>query len=395
MREGKEPAPRRLALAEYYLLEGINSFAATLFQLSLFFWTRSRLGFSHADNLWLGVTQGAVYIVFSRVGGSLSGRLGCMPTVLISASLTTLIPLVLMVSHRPFAPYLVMALYSSASALSWPGLESAIVHAPGRWSTPRRLAAYNMVWSLTGALGFFASGALFSWHANAVLFVPSLLHLTQVAWLLVRRSAAAPVPAAAPPPATAAAAAVRNKTRFMYAAWLGNTLGYFVVTGFSALAPHVGERLSLSPRLTIWLVCSMLFARAAAFVGFGWWEGWHYRWRWFVTALVLLPATLAVSFFSPSVGAVLAGQVVMGVALGLVYSASLYYSLDVGHGSGDHGGIHESMIGVGILAGPLAGVAGAWTGGVDGAQALILVVYALAGVSGMSAACLLPRRRNG
>ena len=48
-------------------------------------------------------------------------------------------------------------------------------------------------------------------------------------------------------------------------------------------------------------------------------------------------------------------QLVFGVATGLIYYSSLFYSMDVGETKGEHGGFHESAIGMGNFAGPAAG----------------------------------------
>lgn len=379
-------APRslRLSLPGYFLIEALNSSAATLFVLSIFFWTRRQLAFGDAANLWLGVVQGLGYMVFSRVGGWLADRLGYDRSMIRAVSLAACaLPLLLLI-RRPFTPYLVMALYTVSMAIFWAAAGAAVAHAPGRWSMPRRVAIYNIIWSLAGAVGFFASGALFDWRPDAVIVLPVLLHLVQLAVMVRRRpdtATAGARPTAAP---LAAAVASARHPRFMHAAWLANALGYYVVTSFGTLAPHVGERLGLTPRLTIWMTCALLLARGLAFLGFGWWEGWHYRLRWLISAILLLPALLAVSFYVPHVGLVCASQAAMGVLLGLIYSSSLYYSLDQGASKAKATGRHEAMVGLGILAGPLIGVAGAhWVGGASGAKMVLLAVYLLVAAAGL------------
>jgi len=50
-------------------------------------------------------------------------------------------------------------------------------------------------------------------------------------------------------------------------------------------------------------------------------------------------------------------QVFFGVAAGLIYYSSLFYSMDVGETKGEHGGLHEAAIGAGVFAGPAVGAA--------------------------------------
>jgi hypothetical protein len=45
-------------------------------------------------------------------------------------------------------------------------------------------------------------------------------------------------------------------------------------------------------------------------------------------------------------------QVIFGLAVGLIYYSSLFYSMDVGATKGEHGGIHEAAIGMGNATGP-------------------------------------------
>ena len=48
----------------------------------------------------------------------------------------------------------------------------------------------------------------------------------------------------------------------------------------------------------------------------------------------------------------LVSQTVFGLAVGLLYYSSLFYSMDVGETKGEHGGIHEAAIGAGNATGP-------------------------------------------
>jgi len=87
------------------------------------------------------------------------------------------------------------------------------------------------------------------------------------------------------------------------------------------------------------------------------WTDWHYRFRWLVAAFVMLIVSFAAILIVPNLVAVLAAQIVFGIAIGLIYYSSLFYSMDAGEAKGDHGGIHEAAIGVGNMVGPAVGAA--------------------------------------
>ena len=165
------------------------------------------------------------------------------------------------------------------------------------------------------------------------------------------------------------------KRRFLHAAWVANSLAYFMQGAFATLAPFVGVRLGLSATETIWLVSSLLFARAVSFWVFWKWEGWHYHKGWSLAALGLGPVFLTGMFFGPSAWVVLGCCGGFGLVIGLGYYMSIFYSMDYGPDKGEGGGLHESLIGCGFLAGPLSGAVGlAALGSSAGAQVSVLAV---------------------
>jgi predicted MFS family arabinose efflux permease len=87
------------------------------------------------------------------------------------------------------------------------------------------------------------------------------------------------------------------------------------------------------------------------------WTGWHYRFRWLVTAFGLLVVSFAAILTVPSLAVLLAAQIFFGTAIGLIYYSSLFYSMDASEIKSEHGGIHEAAIGVGNCLGPAVGAA--------------------------------------
>lgn len=248
---------------------------------------------------------------------------------------------------------------------------------------PNRLGLYNVVWALGDGLGFAASGWLFSWRPDSIVWMAGVIHLLQ--WLGFKcapRHSDAAGQTAMKLAHSGDAIPRAVKKRFMHTAWLANALGFLLLSGFVALTPFIGQRLGLTPRRAIWLASTLLFARAAAFVLFWKWEHWHYNRGWLKTAMWLAPAAVAVVFFVPHPVFVFGALIVFGLTLGLGYSASIYYSLDYGEQKGEHGGIHESILGLGILVGPLlAAVVSGLGGGVRGAElTLVLLAFGATGI---------------
>jgi predicted MFS family arabinose efflux permease len=79
-----------------------------------------------------------------------------------------------------------------------------------------------------------------------------------------------------------------------------------------------------------------------------------------LTAFLALIAAYSVLLLGQSFALLIAAQVVFGLATGLIYYSSLFYSMDVGETQGEHGGIHEAAIGLGICLGPAVGAGALW-----------------------------------
>ena len=148
--------------------------------------------------------------------------------------------------------------------------------------------------------------------------------------------------------------------------------------------PGVAQRLGLSTTQA-GVFCSVwCFARLAAFCGLWYWPGWHYRFRWLLAAYLALVVTFAVILLVPQLAIMVAAEMVLGLALGLIYYSSLFYSMDVGETKGEHGGIHEAAIGMGNFVGPAVGAASLhFLPGSANSGALAVSVLLLCGLGGL------------
>jgi MFS family permease len=144
---------------------------------------------------------------------------------------------------------------------------------------------------------------------------------------------------------------------FLRLAWLANPFSYMAINTIVAVIPGLAKRHGLSPTAAGFFCSIWFFARLGAFLALWLWPGWHYRFRWLLTAFGLLIASFAALLLAPSLPWICVAQVAFGLAAGLIYYSSLYYSMDVGETKGEHGGIHEAAIGAGLFAGPSVGAA--------------------------------------
>lgn len=377
-----------LRLIDYYLVEGANAFAVTLFLLSIFFWAQARFGYSHIENLALGAVQGIAHMLASQIGGRLGDRAGYNRILVTGISGALLTSASGWLPEARWMPMVVSCLYAVFIATTWPVLEAGCMHIPGKLNVPQRLGIYNLVWSFAGAAGFLLSGFVFQWNIHSIFWIPAGIHALQLGWIYHQRGRHRIDGETAMHFAHAGhAVPVEEKRRLARLSWLSNGFAYFLGSGFAALTPHLGERLGLNQAWTMWLGASLLVSRATGFLVLAQWKGWHYHRGWGLYALWSAPVWLAVVFFSGHVVLVLAGCMLLGFSFGLSYYMSIYYSLDASDQKGEQGAWHESIIGLGMLTGPLVGAAGGYvTGSTAGAKATILGAALCISVAGFALA---------
>jgi MFS family permease len=345
----------------YFVLEALNSVATTYYFFYLFFFMAREFGFRNQENLLLAAANGLVYMTSAWCGGKFGQRFGyflalrlgfaTMALALLTGAFATSIP-----GH-----IMVMVSCTLGMGFTWPNLEALVSEKETPSELPRVIGIYNMIWAGMGSIAFFSGGALLEkLGLRSMFWVPVSIQLVQLAFLswLERRPPTELSPATMPKLASAPALNPRPIARakmFLRLAWFANPFAYVAINTVVAVVPGIARKLQLSPMLAGFFCSVWLFARLGTFFGLWLWSGWHYRIRWFVAAYVLLIAGFTVIQLGSVLWIVMLAQIAFGMALGLIYYSSLFYSMDVGETKGEHGGIHETVIGLGIFAGPAIG----------------------------------------
>ncbi|HRZ38643.1 MAG TPA: MFS transporter [Candidatus Paceibacterota bacterium] len=350
------------------VLEGLNALATTIYFSYLYFYMRDRFGFTNLENLSLAALNGLVYSIAVWFAGKFAQNrgyffalrlgFGTMAVATGIAGLAQSVP-----GHVGAA-----LLCSLGMSLTWPTLEAIVSEHESPARLKHLLGVYNVVWAVCGAAAYFMGGAMIEqWGHSSIFLVPSTIHFAQV--LLTIRIAPAvnpsrPIPVIpAPPPPHGeglASEAERHRSllpprRFLLMAWVANPFCYIAINAMLPVIPKIAERFSLGPMLAGFFCSTWFFARTLGFVGLWRWDGWHYRFRWLLSAYVLMVLGFLGVLIGRQLWLLLAAQVVFGLAVALAYYSSLFYSMDVGETKGEHGGFHEAALGAGICTGPAVG----------------------------------------
>jgi predicted MFS family arabinose efflux permease len=350
--------------AGYFALAGVNTIASSYFFNYLFFFLRDRFQFGNRENLCVSALHGFVYTFAAWQCGKFAERRGFVLSLKLGFLGLTGAMIIGAFLHSAAALMVLVIFYSVVLLLTWPALEALVSERESPAGTQRMVGIYNCSWAGAAALAYFTGGTLYdSFGVGAIFWLPAALFFGQFLFTLWLDKHHDAVLAASPAPPkeehhTPEAAAFKqaiSPRAFLKMAWLANPFAYIAINTLLAVMPGIALRLGLSPT-RVGLFCSLwFFGRFAAFVLLWKWKGWHYRFRWMLGAFLLLIGSFTVILLAHELRMVVLAQVFFGFATGLIYYSSLFYAMDVGEAKGEHGGLHEAFIGLGIFLGPATG----------------------------------------
>jgi predicted MFS family arabinose efflux permease len=351
----------------YFTLAGLNTIATSYYFNYLFFFLRDHFGFGNRGNLWVTALSGFIYIFAAWQCGKFAARFGRVLSLKIGfLALCAVMVGGGLAAHNIAAQLVVVVIYNIVLLLTWPALEALVSERETQAGVQEMVGIYCCTWAGAAAIAYFTGGKLYdALGIGAVFWLPAGIFFAQFLLLLWLEKHHAAVLAMTPEPARenhhAPESSALNQpvspAAFLKMAWLANPFAYVAINTLFAVMPGVAEKLALSPT-RVGLFCSVwLFGRLAAFALLWKWRGWHYRFCWLFTAFVLLIVSLAAILLSTQLWLVVLAQVFFGLATGLIYYSSLFYAMDVGEASSEHGGLHEAFIGAGIFFGPATGAA--------------------------------------
>ncbi len=353
--------------AGYFTLGGMNTLATSYYFNYLFFFLRDHFGFGNRGNLWVTALSGFIYIFAAWQCGKFAARFGRVISLKIGfLGLSVVMAASALAAHSVAALLVLVAIYSVVLLLTWPALEALVSERESQAGVQEMVGIYNCTWAGGAAFAYFTGGKLYDMlGAGAVFWLPAGIFLGQFLLLLWLEKHHNAVLATTPEPPREKSPAPEHPDRnqpvspqaFLKMAWLANPFAYVAINTLIAVMPGIAQKLALSPTQA-GLFCSVwFFGRFGAFALLWKWRGWHYRFRWLLGAFLLLIASLITILLAQQLWVVVVAQIFFGLATGLIYYSSLFYSMDVGEASSEHGGLHEAFIGAGIFLGPATGAA--------------------------------------
>lgn len=354
---------RRLKVG-YFVLTWINIYATAYYGNFVFFLLRQEYGFANRDNLLYAALGGFVYMAGAWYAGNFAQKRGyyfalkigflVMAATLAAGSQVT----------GALGQLLTLLGWTFGMCFTWPVFEALVSEGEDRPGLTTMVGVYNVVWASGAAVSYFTAGALLeTLGVRSLFWLPAILHGAQFGVLLYlermsRTLAPAPhvvAPERGPIDPHDAGIPLAHRKTFLRLAWVANPFAYIAMNTVIPLIPDVAARLELSTTFAGFVGSVWMFARLSSFIALWRWPGWHYRLGWLLGAYVGMIGSFATLLLVENLAVVVVSQLVFGAAVGLIYYSSLFYAMDVGETKGEHGGLHEALVGVGLFGGPAVG----------------------------------------
>ncbi len=361
--------PTRRSKVVLFVLEALNSVAVGLYYTYLFWFMQERFGYGDRENLAIAALNGLIYTFCAWQGGRLGQRLGYLPTLLVGTvvmvvclAAAILVDAASLTQSTAGWQVFVLSIWTLGVSVTWPALEAMVTDGEAPQQLPRMVGRYNVTWASGWAVAYFGGGAMLEGLGlRSVFVIPLIIHVVQIGLILRLRSQGRPAAEAGCSGPSDQQDAPRahlphpDSGLFRKMGWIANPFAYLAITALVPVIPSLASEHGLNPTWAGIFCSTWFFARLAAFVVLWQWPAWHYRFRWLFGSMVLLIVSFAGILFSSTLLSLFGCQILFGLAVGLIYYSSLYYSMDAGDQKGEHGGIHEAAIGAGIFAGPAIG----------------------------------------
>lgn len=367
-----EPAfPRRVV--PVFIALAFSTLGTAFLQMGFFFYAAAKWGWSPRQNLGLAAAEGVVYVVGALCSSGIAARLGRRGLGIVLPVLFAVVGVACgLFANRPevVTPLLIVLYF--LTAVYWPCLESLVATGTDAHRMARRLSVYNLVWPAIGAAGTAVCGVVIAHLPIGFFYVSAGVNL--VAGVIIAMGGEQPEEKRDGNGAKgregekghghseAEPELVAQRKLALYLSRIALPSTYLVSYALAALMPTLpslaAENVSTQTAVgSLWLAGRWLGFSALAI-----WSFWHTRPRLLIVAtgvmLVTFVAVCVPEMVVPGGSAMArlwvmgSAQIVLGWALALIYSGSLYFGMVLSDGSTEHGGYHEALIGLGQVLGP-------------------------------------------
>ncbi|HSR11614.1 MAG TPA: MFS transporter, partial [Thermodesulfobacteriota bacterium] len=338
----------------------------------------------------VGTVASSVYMVMALLTGRLSDRFG-RRALMVAGPLAFACACLLMTQAGGIPTILALAALNGISfSLFWPAFQAwvAEVQAAAK-DLARNIGNFNLSWTSSQLVGAIVAGLLFAVSPRLPFFAAAGFGLALFLFLLAnvkdrtlpstRETGPADLPGES-----------GNHRFFLYAIWVSNFATWFILGNVRYQFPKLAREMAVSPQTIGLLISCVGLSQFLGFFFLRLTDRWHFNRDFLFGAQLVSAAGLMIMVFATGAFSLAPALVLIGVSASLTYYSSLYYAVLLLARKGKGTGIHESILGCGVVFGPLLGGVAAQFGGLRSPYLLCAGVL----LAAMAVELFLIRRDN-
>ena len=334
------------------------SFGTAVAWAGIFFVTTHDLGYDETDNLGLAAVLGFVYAFAALFARPLAGGLaramgprasarGVLALIMIVGGALALVPVLW---RGEWSVWVFGLAYTPLTGLLWPAVEQYVSSGRRGADLNRAAGAFNLAWASAIFVAMWCMVPLIEHHPRWIIGALAPLHLLCLV-PLVRFN---PEPHAHGQPAhdhdPEQDALYRRLLRLARGMLV---LSYVLHASLMPVIPQLMERLEIRESAQPALASVWMATRLGAFATMQRARAWHGKRAIIALGCVLMLIAYVGCIGAPSALVLGVALALFGIGVGMIYSAAIYYALEIGSSDMDAGAKHEAMIGFGYGSGPL------------------------------------------
>jgi MFS family permease len=345
-------------LARLLIITLFSDLSTVLIARGVPFLGHDKLGFGNFENLLLTLAFGLVYVPAALVSHRLSTRLGERRCLAIAYTIEAAIcALAGLLWTHPAILYLCLAVQGLTNGMKWPVLESYVSAGRVGRQQARAIGLFNLAWASSFPVALFGAGPIIEAWPAGILLLPAGISLGLLVMALPLPARPVHLPDGHP---DSLGQEQRHRWgRLLTAGRMLNLLSQAGVGVLGALMPAIfTDTLKFQVFWATGLSGLLDLTRFLAFFVLQYYTLWHGRRSPLTAAMIFLAVGFFMVILGNTTGVVLAGEVIFGMGGAVAYYAALYYAMAVENAAVEAGGVHEALIGLGAIIGPISGLAG-------------------------------------
>ena len=328
------------------LCTGLATFAIPLLAL--------QLGASVVELGLIGTAGAIAYTLSCTFTGRLADRYNRQRLMGIAALWAALVFAILIFVQHIWLLLILAPLIWMTLALFWPALQATLAEGKNRAQLVKTLGTFNMVWTI-GYMNGPLLGGLFYEVNPRLPFVIAMIGMfgLAIAIFLIRLKRESAQPDSEE--TSEEPAQIRDTLRFRKVAWIASFTGFFVMGILGNQFPKLATELMISPAVLGYLLaiprliqfCIFFIVRRAHF--------WQFKlYPLIIPQIATMVGMIMTATVSDPIMIGL-GFATVGLLIGSSFTASQFYSFFQQERKGQGGALHEMIVGIGNVSGPLMG----------------------------------------